>query len=424
MNGTRALALILAGGASPALSVLTSVRTEAAIPFAGKYRIIDFPLSNCVNSDIYNVAVLTQYRPRSLNEHIGTGRPWDLDRTSGGVRLLQPYLRTPNEAVRWQEGTADAVRFHIDFVQEQSEDLVLILAGDHVYKMDYRPLLRYHVESRADVTVAVHSVPRHEAYRFGIVVTDAEGRITYFEEKPRRPVSTLASMGIYVFNRTLLVEWLTGPGKRDIDFGRHVLPRLLEAGKRVYAYPFFGYWTDIGTVQAYWEANMALLAETPALDLDDPEWVIHTRSEERPPVLLGPEASLEDALACDGAIIEGQVVRSVISPGVYIAAGAIVRDSIVLTDAVIGPGAVLDRVIVDKQAVIGEGAQVGVDDGQNRPNETMPEVLNTGLTLIGKGAHVPAGAVIGRNCVVYPFTPERRFPKGPIPSGTTVGRWP
>ena len=417
----QALALILAGGASPALSVLTAVRTEAAIPFGGKYRIIDFPLSNCVNSEIYNVAVLTQYRPRSLNEHIGTGRPWDLDRTAGGVHLLQPYLRDPGESLRWQEGTADAVRFHIDFVQEQREDLVLILAGDHVYKMDYRPLIHHHLEVKADVTVAVRSVPRYEAHRFGIVVADADGRITHFVEKPKRPPSTLASMGIYVFNRDLLVDWLTGPGKEHKDFGYHVIPALVAAGKRVYTFPFFGYWTDIGTVQAYWEANMALIAETPALDLDDPEWVIHTRSEERPPVLIGEEAEVEGSLACDGAIVEGQVVRSIISPGVYVAPGAVVRDSVILTDARVGPGAVLDKVIVDKYAVIGENAHIGIDDEHNQPNADLPDVLNTGLTLIGKGAEVPPGAVLSRNCIVRPYTPARRFPKKPVPSGTTIG---
>ncbi len=416
----EALALILAGGASPALSVLTAVRTEAAIPFGGKYRIIDFSLSNCVNSEIYNVGVLTQYRPRSLNEHIGTGRPWDLDRSAGGVHLLQPYLREPGEHVRWQEGTADAVRFHIDFVEEQREELVLILAGDHVYKMDYRPLLHHHIEMKADVTVAVRSVPRYEAHRFGVVVTDAEGQIVHFVEKPKRPPSTLASMGIYVFNRSLLVDWLTGKGRDHKDFGRDVIPALVRAGKRVYAFPFFGFWTDIGTVQAYWEANMALIAETPALDLDDPEWIIHTRSEERPPVLMGADAVVEGSLACDGAIIEGRVERSVISPGVYVAPGAVVRDSILLIDAYVGEGATLDKVIVDKKAHIGAGAQVGVDDEANRPNVNMPDVLNTGLTLVGKQARVPAGTVIGRNCVIRPYTPEDKFPESSIPSGSSI----
>ncbi|NPA91379.1 MAG: glucose-1-phosphate adenylyltransferase [Chloroflexi bacterium] len=417
----NAVALILAGGASPKLSVLTDVRTEAAIPFGGKYRIIDFVLSNCVNSDIYNVAVLTQYRPRSLNEHIGAGRPWDLDRTTGGIHLLQPYLKRPGEAIRWQKGTADAVRFHLDFLEEQKEDLVLILGGDHVYKMDYRALLQFHVDTRADVTIAVHSVPHYEAYRYGIVVTDEEGQITHFQEKPKRPESTLASMGIYVFNRSFLVDWLSGPGKRQKDFGREVIPALVEAGKRLFAYPFFGYWTDIGTVQAYWEANMGLLGEIPPLNMDDPEWVIHTRSEERPPVLLGENAVIEGSLLCDGAQVEGTVIRSVISPGVRIAPGAVVRDSVVLTDAEIRAGAVLDKVIVDKEAVIGEEARVGMDDEQNAANRELPTVLNTGLTLIGKKARVPAGAVLGRNVVVRPYTSERRFHSKEVPSGSTIG---
>ncbi|RME44218.1 MAG: glucose-1-phosphate adenylyltransferase [Chloroflexi bacterium] len=411
--------MILAGGASPALSVLTALRSEAALPFGGKYRIIDFPLSNCVNSGIYNVAVLTQYQPRSLNEHIGIGRPWDLDRTTGGVRLLQPYQSRPGEHTAWQEGTADAVRFHIDIVQEQTEDLVLILAGDHIYKMDYRPMLRFHMERRADVTIAVRSVSPYEAYRYGMVTTDPDGRVTQFEEKPKRTRSTLASMGIYVFHRDLLVTWLTGDGRDHRDFGREVIPGLLAAGKRLYGYNFLGYWADVGTVQAYWEANMALLAETPALDLYDPEWVIHTKSEERPPVLLGPEAQADGNLLSDGCQVDGHVVRSVLSPGVYVAAGAVVRDSIILTDTEIGAGAVVDRAIIDKNVTIGEGAQVGAGD-DNTPNREMPNLLNTGLTLVGKGAEIPAGTVIGRNCVIQPFTAARRLAGKELASGSTV----
>ncbi len=411
--------MILAGGASPGLSVLTEVRAEAALPFGGKYRIIDFTLSNCVNSGIYNVAVLTQYQPRSLNEHIGLGRPWDLDRSTGGVRLLQPYLSRPGETVRWQEGTADAVRFHVDLVQEQKEDLVLILAGDHIYKMDYRPMLHFHVDHRADVTIAVRSVIPYEARRFGMITADPEGRITHFEEKPRRTLSTLASMGIYVFNRDLLVDWLTGEGREQRDFGREVIPGLLAAGKRLYAYIYHGYWADVGTVQAYWEANMALLAETPALDLYDPEWVIHTRSEERPPALIGPEAQVDGNLLSDGCRVDGRVLRSVLSPGVYVAPGATVRDSIILTDAEIRSGAVVDRAIVDKNVVIGEEAQVGAGDG-NVPNRELPNLLNTGITLVGKGAEVPAGTIIGRNCVIRPFTKARRLASKELPSGSTL----
>ncbi|GAP62014.1 glucose-1-phosphate adenylyltransferase [Ardenticatena maritima] len=414
------LAMILAGGASPALSVLTALRSEAALPFGGKYRIIDFPLSNCVNSDIYNVAVLTQYQPRSLNEHIGIGRPWDLDRTTtGGLRLLQPYQARPGENTAWQEGTADAVRFHLDVVREQNTDVVLILAGDHIYKMDYRPMLRYHVEQRADVTIAVRSVNPYEVRRYGMVTADPDGRVTYFEEKPRRTRSTLASMGIYVFNRQLLIEWLSGPGKTQRDFGREVIPTMLEAGKRLYAYPFLGYWADVGTVQAYWEANTALLAETPALDLYDPEWVIHTKSEERPPVFFSPEAQVETSLLSDGAQVFGRVVRSVLSPGVYVAPGAEVRDSIIFTDTVIESGAVVDRAIVDKNVVIGAGAHVGFGE-DNTPNHEQPTVLNTGITLVGKGAQIPPEVVIGRNCVVYPYAQPRHFKQKEIASGTTI----
>jgi glucose-1-phosphate adenylyltransferase len=413
------LAMILAGGASPALSVLTDLRAEAALPFGGKYRIIDFSLSNCVNSDIYDVAVLTQYQPRSLNDHIGIGRPWDLDRTAGGVRLLQPFQSRPGQAGVWQEGTADAVRFHRDFIQEQDEELVLILAGDHIYKMDYQPMLRFHREHQADVTIAARSVNPYEAHRFGMVTRDTDGRVTQFEEKPKRTRSTLASMGIYVFGREFLIDWLTDGGHDQRDFGREVIPSLLHAGKRLYAYNFLGYWADVGTVQAYWEANMALLAETPALDLYDPEWVIHTRSEERPPVLLGPEAQADGNLLSDGCRVDGRVVRSVLSPGVYVAPGAVVRDSIILTDTQVGPGVVVDRAIVDKDVVIGEETRVGEGD-DNTPNRELPDLLNTGLTLVGKGAEIPPGAVIGRNCVIRPFVKARKLAGKELPSGNTV----
>ena len=264
------MAMILAGGEGPALSVLTALRSEAAVTFGGKYRIVDFALSNCVNSEIFNVAVLTQYQPRSLNEHIGVGRPWDLDRTSGGVRLLQPYQSTKGERGAWQEGTADALRFNLDVLRPPTEE-VLVLSGDHIYKMDYRPLLEFHREHKADVTLAVRSVPSYEAYRFGMVTVDPEGRVVEFHEKPRRTSSTMASMGIYVFERDLLVDWLTHePGRSQRDLGSDVIPSLLST-KRVCAYPFSDYWADAGTIQSLWESNMALLAETPALDLYDPE---------------------------------------------------------------------------------------------------------------------------------------------------------
>jgi glucose-1-phosphate adenylyltransferase len=413
----RVLSMIMAGGASEALSVLTAVRSEPAIPFGGKYRIIDFPLSNCVNSGIFNVALLTQHMPRSLNDHVGVGKPWDLDRSQGGVRLLQPYL---GRAIGgWQQGTADAVRRNLDFVEEQRVDTVLVLAGDHVYKMDYRPMLRFHQQEQADVTVGVRRISPFETHRFGIVTTNAENAVIGFEEKPRRSRSNLASMGIYVFNYHTLVEFLTAElDPPPLDFGRDVLPVILGR-TRVLAYPFEGYWADVGTLQAYWEANMALLGETPALDLYDPDWVIHTRSEEQPPAKIGPEARVGGNLLSNGCIIEGSVERSIISPGVYVAAGAVVRDSIIMNDTRIGAGAVIDRAVIDKEVQIAEEVQIGVGD-DNTPNQHVPKYLNTGLTVVGKRAQLPQGLLVGHNVIIHPSVTTEAFPDQEIPSGATV----
>jgi len=414
----KVLAMIMAGGASEALSVLTAVRSEPAIPFGGKFRIIDFPLSNCVNSGIFNVALLTQHMPRSLNDHVGVGKPWDLDRSQGGVRLLQPYLGR-GELGGWQQGTADAVRRNLDFVEEQRVDTVLVLAGDHIYKMDYRPMLRFHQEQQADVTVAVRGVSPFETYRFGIVTTDSDGRVTHLEEKPRRSRSSLASMGIYVFNYETLVARLTEEAVPPrLDFGRDVLPVIVQQD-RIWAYPYEGYWADVGTLQAYWEANMALLGESPALDLYTPDWVIHTRSEERPPAKIGPEARVGGNLLSNGCIVEGRVERSIISPGVYVSAGAVVRDSVLMNDTWIGPDAIIDQAIIDKEVRVAEGAQVGFGD-DNTPNQQAPEILNTGLTVIGKRARLPAGVRIGHNVVVNPEMTENAFPDEEIPSGETL----
>jgi len=413
------IAMILAGGEGPALSVLTALRSEAAVPFGGKYRIIDFTLSNCVNSDIFNVAVLTQYQPRSLNEHIGVGRPWDLDRSSGGVRLLQPYQRNKGERGAWQEGTADALRFNLDTIPASVED-VLILAGDHVYIMDYRPLIRFHHSRNADVTIAVRQVPAFEAHRFGMVAYDADNRVVEYEEKPKRTRISTASMGVYVFRREVLIEALTtGPGRRYHNLGGEVIPALVRSA-RVYAYPFQGYWADVGTIQAYYEANMALLGETPALDLYVPEWVIHTRSEERPAVYLGPESRVERALLCDGCQIEGTVINSVISPGVRVAAGAVVRDSIIMTDTLIEAGAIVDRAILDKRVTVGAEARIGAGE-ENTPNLKWPERINTGITVIGKRASIPPRTTIGRNVVIFPHVGPKDFSGPEVASGETIG---
>ena len=418
----QAFAMIMAGGASEYLSVLTEIRAEPAVPFGGKFRLVDFTLSNCVNSDIYNVAVLTQYRPRSLNDHIGIGKPWDLDRATGGVRLLQPYRG--GKYGDWQKGSADAVRRNLDFVTAQSEEHVLILSGKHIYLMDYRPFIEHHILRGADLTVAVRRVSPYETHRFGIVDLGPEGRVVDFTEKPKRAPRNLASMGVYVFRKEVLVKVLEGSDY--VDFGHHVLPAMLANGYQVHGYVYPGYWADVSTIQAYWEANMGLLAEEPALDLYDPEWVVHTRSQERAPVKLGEKADVDGNLLSNGCRIDGIVERSVLSPGVYVAPGAVVRDSILLNDTVIETGAVVDRCILDKEVGVGKGARVGHGES-NRPNKDLPHRLNTGLTLIGKGSTIPSALTIGRNVVVHPFTQAEVFgDRKRITSGQSVGqdiRW-
>jgi glucose-1-phosphate adenylyltransferase len=414
---TRALAMIMAGGSSEDLSVLTEVRAEPATPFGGKFRLIDFPLSNCVNSGIYNVAVLTQYRPRSLNDHIGIGKPWDMDRATGGVRLLQPYRGGPYGD--WQQGTADAVRRNLDYVLLQSEEHVLILAGDHIYLMDYRPMLKQHLETGAELTMAVRRVSPFETHRYGIVSVGSESRVDSFREKPKRTTETLASMGIYIFRKETLVQVLEGTDY--VDFGKDVLPAMLEDDCAIYAYPFPGYWADVGTVQAYWEANVSLLAEDPALDLYNPEWVVHTRSQERAPCKIGANAQVDGNLLSNGCRVDGFVQGSVLSPGVYVAEGATVHNSVILNDTVIEAGAVVDRCIVDKNVVIGAEALVGTGD-DNTPNCDAPEQINTGLTLVGKGSIVPPKLTVGRNVVIHPFSGADVFGRRrKLPSGATLG---
>jgi len=414
----RAFAMILAGGASEDLSVLTETRAEPALTFGGKYRLIDFPLSNCVNSDIYNVAVLTQYRPRSLNAHIGTGKPWDLDLATGGVHLLQPFRGGPYGD--WQKGTADAVRRNLEFLQTQTEEHVLLLAGDHIYLMDYRPMLRQHIQNGSDVTVAVRRVTQHETHRFGIVSLGPENRIVGFREKPRRSRETLASMGIYVFRKEVLEEVLLQTGA--VDFARDVVPALIAQERDVHAYHFFGYWQDVGNVQSYWEANMSLLAEDPALDLYDPQWVVHTRSQERAPVYVGASAQVDGTLLSNGCRVDGIVQRSVLSPGVYVAEGAVVKDSVILNDSRIEAGASVDRCIVDKSVLIGAGAQVGFGD-DNTPNRDRSERLNTGISLVGRNSVIPEKMVIGRNVAVHPYSTVESFGrKKKVTSGSSIGK--
>jgi glucose-1-phosphate adenylyltransferase len=413
---SRTLAVVLAGGEGERLSLLSGVRAKPAVPFAGKYRIIDFTLSNCINSGLTNVMVLTQYAPLSLNNHIGAGRPWDLDRNTGGVRILQPFVARgrPRE---WYRGTADAVAANLGPILQSGADIVLVLAGDHIYKMDYGPFIQQHRRKRADVTIAVKPVPIEEAPRFGVLTLDDGDAVTEWQEKPRQPRSNLASLGIYVFSPRVLERWL-GEGRND--FGKNIIPAMLDAGARVFGYRFDGYWQDVGTVHSYWEAQMELLDDHPPLDLYDREWVVHTRSEERPPARISATASVHRSFISHGCIISGTVERSVLSPGVRVDPGAIVRDSVVMFDSHIRAGAVVDRAILDKEVNIGPNAIVGSGNDFDTPNVDEPERLNTGITLIGKRAQVPASARIGRNVRILPEVRPADFVSKRVKTGSSV----
>jgi glucose-1-phosphate adenylyltransferase len=403
---------------------MSDKRAKPAVPFAGKYRIIDFTLSICVNSEIYDVAVLTQYRPHSLNDHIGIGKPWDLDRQKGGVHLRQPYQGGSTADFDWYRGTADAVYRNLDFIQEKNPQNVLILSGDHIYKMDYRKMLEYHNQKEADLTVGVMDVPLDETDRFGIMTVNDDMDVVEFTEKPKaRDKGTLASMGIYIFNTNKLIERLS-EGTVDnprIDFGKDVIPSMILEDK-VTAYAFDGYWVDVGTVQSFWETNLALIDPSveEKLNLHDPDWIVHTRSEERPPAKLGPQAQVVNSLISNGCVIRGRVEHSVLSPGVYVSPGAIVKESILINDVWIGPGAIVDRAIIDEEAVIGASTHLGCGDDMT-PNHEMPDKLNTGITVVGAKAHVPSRLKIGRNVLIGSERLETDFPDTEeIASGETV----
>ncbi len=409
--------VILAGGEGSRLGVLTAKRAKPAVPFGGKYRIIDFALSNCVNSGLFDIAILTQYRPHSLNDHIGVGRPWDLDRSfTGGVRILQPYKGRHD--TDWYAGTADAIQQNFSFLKDGDPDELLVLSGDHIYEMDYRRLLQFHREHKSDLTVATLRVSLDEATRMGILATDAEYRVTQFVEKPKNPPGTLASMGIYVFNMHTLDQQLREDVRRpnsSHDFGKDIIPHMVSTGMRVFAFPYSGYWVDVGTIDSFWRAHMDLIRHPPVLDLNDRSWIIHTRSEERPPVLVLGGATVRDSLITDGCVIApGAVVeRSVLSPGVYVGPEAVVRESIVLTDNSIEAGATVERVIIDKGVTIGHNARIGRIDA----DET-----DLGITTVGKGAQIPGGTVIGRGCVVSENVRPQDFPAGGLKDGESISR--
>ncbi len=413
-------AMILAGGVGSRLSILSQKRAKPAVPFGGKFRIIDFTLSNCVNSGIDDIGILTQYRPMSLNEHIGNGKAWDLDRMQGGVTLLQPFLG--RETGDWYLGTADAVYQNLDQIVRRNVEHAVILSGDHVYKMDYNKMIRFHHEHGADVTIAVTSVPWEITSQFGIVEVDAKGRITRFLEKPKNAPSNLVSMGVYVWRAKALVERLIAdaadPGSAH-DFGKNVIPAMIPEGK-AFAYRFDDYWADIGTIDAFYEANLDLVKESARLNLFETSWKIHTPSAERPPVKFGPGGDSSESLIANGCIVLGRVQRSVLFPGVFVGPGAEVTDSIVMNDTRIEDRARVDRAILDKNISVGADAVVGHGDAAI-PNRDIPELLNSGLIVVGKNATIPPGTRVGRNSCLASDIDGKDFPGQDVPEGSMIG---
>jgi glucose-1-phosphate adenylyltransferase len=407
-------AVILAGGEGSRLGVLTAKRAKPAVPFAGKYRIIDFPLSNCVNSDIFDLMVLAQYRPQSLIEHIGSGAPWDLNRDfTGGVKILTPY-KARNDS-DWFVGTANAVQQNFSFIKRDLPDLVLILSGDHIYTMDYEPMVSFHLDQQADLTMATFRVPLEEASRFGVLTTDSKYRVTSFLEKPPEPPSNLANMGVYLFNRELLdkVLWEDRMNPESShDFGKDIIPRLITSEARVFAFPYTGYWMDVGTIQSYWQSHMDMLSPTPKLQLYHRSWVIHTRTEERPPARLPATAHVFASMICDGCYIgsDSRVESSVLSPGVVIRPGAVVRESIICTDCVIESGAVIERAIIDKRSHIGQNARIGwgVADADIR------------LAMVGKNCMVPPGFVVEPDAQIGTDVIESDYEESVIRAGQYI----
>ena len=411
------IAMLLAGGQGSRLGVLTAKVAKPAVAFGGKYRIIDFPLSNCINSGIDTVGVLTQYQPLRLNTHIGIGSPWDLDRNVGGVSILPPYEKSRGS--EWYTGTANAIYQNLDYMETFNPDYVLILSGDHIYKMDYEVMLDYHKENHADVTIAAMPVPMEEASRFGIVITDGSGRITEFQEKPSEPKSNLASMGIYIFSwpvlKKALIELRDVPG---CDFGKHIIPHCHEQGGRMFAYEYNGYWKDVGTLGSYWEANMELIDIIPEFNLYEEFWKIYTNSDIIPPQYISDQSVIERCIIGDGAEIYGEVRNCVIGSGVTIGQGTVVRDSIIMKDVEIGSGCIIDKAIIAEDVKI--GANVTLGTGGEAPNKMKPDIYSFGLVTIGENSVIPDGVQIGKNTAVSGVTIREDYPNGILESGETL----
>ena len=411
------IAMLLAGGQGSRLGVLTAKVAKPAVAFGGKYRIIDFPLSNCINSGIDTVGVLTQYRPLRLNSHIGIGIPWDLDRNVGGVTVLPPYEKSTNS--EWYTGTANAIYQNLEYMEQYNPEYVLILSGDHIYKMDYKIMLDYHKANNADITIAAMPVPIEEASRFGIVVTDSDNRITEFEEKPANPKSNLASMGIYIFKWSVLKDALIKlKDQQECDFGKHVIPYCFNNNKRIFAYEYNSYWKDVGTLSSYWEANMELIDIIPVFNLYEEFWKIYTRTDTIPPQYIADNTFIEKSIIGDGTEVYGRIYNSVIGSGVTIEEGAVVRDSIIMNNSVIGKNRIVNKAIISEEVVIGDNVELGV--GEEVPNVKLPKIYNSGLVTIGECSVVPDGVKVGKNTAISGVTTVEDYPDGLLPSGGII----
>lgn len=411
------IAMLLAGGQGSRLGVLTEEVAKPAVAFGGKYRIIDFPLSNCINSGIDTVGVLTQYQPLRLNTHIGIGIPWDLDRNEGGVTVLPPYEKSTNS--EWYTGTANAIYQNLAYMEQYHPDYVLILSGDHIYKMDYEVMLDFHKANRADITIACMPVPMEEASRFGIMVADETGRIKEFEEKPENPSSNLASMGIYIFSWPVLREALIAlKDQNSCDFGKHILPYCKDKDMRLYAYEYNGYWKDVGTLGSYWEANMELIDIIPEFNLYEEFWKIYTKGDIIPPQYISQEAVVDRCLIGEGAEIYGEIHNSVIGPNVVVEKGAIVRDSIIMRNSVVGENTVMDKSIIAEDVVIGRNCVLGC--GEEAVNVEKPAVYAFGIATIGERSVIPDGVRIGKNTAVSGVTAKEDYPGDELVSGGVI----
>lgn len=419
MRRKEMIAMLLAGGQGSRLGILTTTKAKPGVSYGGKYRIIDFPMSNCINSGVDTIGVLTQYQPLALNKHIGIGIPWDLDRKYGGVTILAPHVKGGEEG-EWYSGTANAIFQNMGYINTYNPEYILILSGDHIYKMDYAEMLNFHKANGCDATIAVLEVPFEEAPRFGIMNTHADDCIYEFEEKPEQPKNNLASMGIYIFTWEKLKGLLTRADKlySDSDFGKHIIPMMLDAGMKLYAYRFSGYWKDVGTIQSYWESNMELTRALPEFNLYDDFLKIYTNSEHQAPQYVGNNANVRMSLLSEGCQIYGTVINSVLGPEVVVDEGALVMDSILMDYCVVGSGSVLDHCIVDVNTRI--GANVIIGEGEHIPNALRPEIYDTGITVIGENSLIPDGVTIGKNCAIYGQSTLEHFTDMRLESGGTI----